>query len=146
MKIRNTLAILSLAVVAGTVTAGDKETVDYRKNTMKVIGGHMGASVAIIKGEVPHSEDLAYHADALAAAAPRMLAAFETQAMTDDSTALPKVWENWAEFEKYAKRFETASADFSKAVAGGNKGAIGAALGEVGKSCKGCHDDFTKED
>jgi len=145
MNLRNAVAMLSLALAAGTVSAGDKETVDYRKNTMKIIGGHMGSLVAIIKGEVPHGDDLAYHATGLAAAAPKVLTVFEAEAMNDDSTALPDIWKDWAAYEKAAKRLETTSTDLAAAVAGGNKAAVGAALGEVGKSCKGCHDNFTKD-
>ena len=146
MKIRNTLAVATLVFAAGAVSAEDKAVVEYRENLMKVIGGHMGSIVAIVKGEVPHGGDLAYHAAGLAAAAPKALPAFEQEAMTDDSHALAKIWSDWATFEKASRQLESTSADLLAAVEGGNQAAIGAALGEVGKSCKGCHDDFTRED
>lgn len=145
MKLRKTLALLPLALTAGIVTAGDEETVKYRENVMKIIGGHMGAIVAIVKGEVPYSSELVYHADSLTAAAPKALPAFKTEAMTEDSHALPEIWKDWATFEKSAQDMEAATKDLAAAVAGGDQAAIGAALGKVGESCKGCHDNFTEE-
>jgi cytochrome c556 len=137
--------MLSLALVAAAATAGDKETVAYRKNNMEILGGHMGSFVAIVKGEVPHQGDLAYHANGLAAAAPKVLPAFKEKAMTPKSDALPEVWDDWAGFEKAALRLEDSSKKLATAAAGGDPAAIGAALGDVGESCKGCHDDFVKE-
>lgn len=145
MNAKVVLALLVATLVSGVVQAKEEDLVKYRENVMHVIGGHMGAIVAIVKGEVPYSDELGYHAQSLAAAAPKTLPAFETQAMTDKSEALPKIWDNWADFEKRALKLETASADFSKAVAGGNMAEIGTALGELGKSCKGCHDEYMKE-
>jgi len=145
MTFGKTLAILSLALVSGVAGANDEKRVEYREKGMEILGGHMGSIVAIVKGEVPYTSELAYHADALAAAAPKVLPAFEKEAMTDDSDALPKIWQQWADFEKAAQKLETASADLAAAVASGNQGRIGAALGEVGKSCKGCHDEFVED-
>lgn len=138
--------VLVAATLGSTVAhAGEEDLVKYRENVMHVIGGHMGAIVAIVKGEVPYSGELGYHADSLAAVAPKALPAFETKAMTEKSEALEKIWDNWADFKQRAMKMETASAAFSKAVAGGKMAEIGAALGDLGKSCKGCHDEYMKE-
>ncbi|MFA5631877.1 MAG: cytochrome c [Porticoccaceae bacterium] len=145
MKFGKTLVVLSLTLASGLAGANDKKLVEYRDNGMEILGGHMGSIVAIVKGEVPYASELAYHADALAAAAPTVLTMFEIEAMSDDSDALPKIWQQWADFEKAARKLETASADLAAAVASGERGAIGAALGEVGKSCKGCHDEFVED-
>ena len=138
-------AVLSGMLAVGSVQAGDKDLVKYREKVMEVIGGHMGAIAAIVKGEVPYKDELVYHAESLAAAAPKTLPAFKTKAMSKDTEALDKIWDNWAEFEKAAKKFEAASADFSKAASTGDMAAVGAALGALGKSCKGCHDEFTED-
>ena len=138
------LAVTSL-LVAGAANAADEDLVKYRQKLMEVISGHMGNTVAIIKSEVPYKENLVYHAKALADAAPLALPAFKTKAMSDKSEALPEIWDNWAEFEKYGKKMEEASASLSAAVSSGQMAAIGGALNDLGKSCKGCHDDFVEE-
>ncbi|MGD9661280.1 MAG: cytochrome c [Porticoccaceae bacterium] len=139
------VAVASFALVAGMANAGDKESVEYRQNQMSVLGGHMGSLVAIVKGEVPFAGDLAYHANGLAAAAPHVIPVFKTEAMTDKSEALPDIWKDWPTFEKAALNLEKTAKALAAAAADGDQAAIGAALGDVGKSCKGCHDDFVKE-
>jgi cytochrome c556 len=142
------LAIFCVIVTLSASAHGNKEhneDIKYRTNIMSIIGGHMGAIAAIVKGKVPYNEELVYHAQGLAAAAPKTLPAFETKATSDNSSALPVIWVQWPEFEKAALQLEQTTAKFSTAAAAGNMADIGAALGDVGKSCKGCHDDFTKE-
>lgn len=143
---RLSLAVLTGLLAVGAAQAGEEDLVKYRHNLMEVIGGHMASAAAIVKSEVPYKANLAFHADGIAAAAPKVLASFETKAMAEKSHALPDIWDKWAEFEKATKKFETASADFAKAAATGEMAAIGPALGELGKSCKGCHDKFMEED
>lgn len=138
------LGFASLMAV-GSSFAGDEDLVKYRKNLMEIIGGHMGSIAAIVKSEVPHKGDLAYHAKGLAEAAPLVNHSFETKAMSDKSEALPKIWEDWAAFETASKKLEDASADLSAAISSGDMGAMGGALSAVGKSCKGCHDDFVED-
>jgi Cytochrome c556 len=145
MKIRNLALTLSL-VMAGSAFAADKDVVKYRENNMEIIGGHMGSIVAIVKGEVPYTDDLLFHAEGLAAAAPMIVPAFKTEAMTDKSEALPDIWKDWNKFEQAALKLEETSGALAAAAKTGNMAAVGAALGDVGKSCKGCHDNFTKED
>ena len=145
MKKQLGLMALSTLLAVGAVHASEEDTVKYRHYLMEAVGGHMNNAVAIMKGEVPYKDQLAYHADSLAKAAPYVIPAFETKAMTDKSEALPKIWDNWADFEKASGKFEESAAAFSKAVASGDMAAMGAALGDLGKSCKGCHDDFMEE-
>ena len=139
------LLTLSATCVSTAALAADEDLVKYRHHLMEVAGGHLNSAVAIIKGEVPYKQDLAYHADSLAALAPLIAPAFETEAMTDKSHALPEIWQQWGEFEQAASKLEETTAALSTAVSGGEMAAIGAALGDVGKSCKGCHDNFSEE-
>ena len=139
-----TLAV-SVLLATGAVNAAEEDLVKYRQNLMKSISGNMSNIVAIIKGEVPYGDNIALHAEQLAALAPLALPAFETEAMSDKTEALPEIWENWDEFEQSALTFEEKSLAFSEAVKGGDRARIGPALGELGDSCKGCHDDFSED-
>ncbi len=145
MKIKSfILAAASVLAVAGA-NAGEEDLVKYRTKLMDILGGHMGSITAIVKSEVPYKEDLAYHAKGLAEAAPLIRPSFETKAMTDKSEALPKLWDNREDFEKMAMELEEASADLSTAISTGDRASMGRALNAVGKSCKGCHDEYTEE-
>ena len=58
----------AVALTAGTalsVSADDSAAIKYRQAVMKAVGGHMGGSVAIIKGKVPYEGDLVAHATGL---------------------------------------------------------------------------------
>ncbi|MBC6407578.1 MAG: cytochrome c [Rhodobacteraceae bacterium] len=55
--------------------------------------------------------------------------------------ALPAIWENNAAFLDRWGAFAAAAAAMAEA-AGGGKEAIGAAMGQIGGTCKACHDGF----
>lgn len=139
------IALSASLTTAGFALAADKDTVDYRKKHMEIIGGHMGSIVAIVKGKVPHADQLRFHADGLAAAAPYVATNFKTEAMSDKTEAKESIWKNWEDFQKRATRLEETSAAFAKAAASGQMSQVGPALGDLGKSCKGCHDEYMEE-
>jgi len=58
------------------------------------------------------------------------------------SEAKPEIWKDWDKFAAAAKTLEDQSAKLAEVAAGGDVGAIGAQLGEVGKACGGCHEPF----
>jgi cytochrome c556 len=63
-----------------------------------------------------------------------------------DTEALATIWEKPAEFETATQNFVLASAEMVTLASGGDAAAIGAHVGELGKTCKGCHDEFRVED
>lgn len=148
MRVLKVLGVvaLGLSVSGAAFAASDDSTVAYRQANMSVIGGHMKSIAMILKGEVDHKDQLAAHASGLAAAAAMSDAAFKANAMTDKSTAVPAVWENWAKFSGGLDMLKTESAKLSEVAAAGDMAAVGAQLQAVGKTCKGCHDDFRKKD
>lgn len=123
--------------------AADANAIKYRQSVMKAVGGHMTGMAAVIKGEVPHKGDLKGHAAGMAALA--QMAGHVFPAGSDkgaDTTAKPEIWSKPAEFKKAMGAFQTAAANMNKAAQGTDSKAVGAAFAELGKSCKGCHDDF----
>jgi len=55
--------------------------------------------------------------------------------------ALPKIWESFPDVIEKADALKQASAAMA-AVAGNGLGELQGAMGDVGASCKGCHDDY----
>lgn len=131
-----------LSTTAGAAFAADADVVKYRQNNMEIIGGHMGSIAAIVKGEVSNMDQLEAHAKGLSAAAALSEGAFKTKAQSKDSTSKDDLWNDWAKVAEGFKALQTKADALAVAAAGGDKGAIGAALGDVGKSCKGCHDAY----
>jgi cytochrome c556 len=116
--------------------------VDYRKNNMKIIGGHMGSIAAIVKGEVDQKEQLAVHAKGMAEMSALVKSAFEAKVLSGKSTSKAEIWSDWNKFSTAADNFQNAAQELAEAAAKGEQRDIRTAMAKVGKSCKSCHDDF----
>ncbi len=133
---------LGLGLAAGPASANEA-AVKYRQAVMKALGGHMGSVAAIVKGQVGHKDHLAGHGEAIAAIGAMTKDMFPSDSNNVAGTkALPAVWEKPEDFAKVVAAFETASANFAEAAGGGDMAAVGAALGQLGQSCGGCHKPF----
>ena len=62
-----------------------------------------------------------------------------------NSGALPAVWTEPAKFKAAQDRLQTAVAALVAATKGGNEAAVKAAIGDLGKACGNCHDNFAKQ-
>ena len=62
----------------------------------------------------------------------------------DDTTTLPKLWTTYPEIGKYGKKYGKAVRELA-AVAGQGKDQLKSKVGALGKSCKGCHDEFREK-
>jgi cytochrome c556 len=62
----------------------------------------------------------------------------------DDTTTLPKLWTTYPEIGKYGKKYATAVRELAS-VAGQGQDQLKSKIGALGKSCKGCHDDFREK-
>ena len=60
------------------------------------------------------------------------------------TTALPKIWDTYPEISNYGKKYKEAVTNLA-AAAGNGLDALKPAVGELGKSCKGCHDEFREK-
>lgn len=143
MKLRFA-AVLTGLFMAQSVMADAEAEAKYRHDVMEAIGGHMGAMVVILKNQI-HTNDLVLHANGLAALADIAPEVFPEGSLTEKSKALPDVWENPEDFDVAMTRFVEAAEGMANAAADGEMAAIGAAMKELGGSCKGCHDDYKKE-
>ena len=137
-----TLGAALLATTAAASFAGDADVVKYRQKNMEIMSAHMNSIAAIVKGDVTNKDQLEAHAKGLSAAAVMAPGAFKTQAQTSESTAKPDVWADWAKVEAGFESLRTKADALAVAAAAGDQAAIGAAVGDIGKSCKSCHDNF----
>ncbi len=133
---------LSAGLAAIAVSASEGE-VNYRQHTMKAVGGHMGAIVDIVRGDVPHMDHLATHAKAMADLAEIAPTLFPENSKGGD--ALDAFWENAEDFKSKLEAFREAAAAFNDAAETGDRGEIMPAFLGVGQACKGCHDDYRAE-
>ncbi len=68
----------------------------------------------------------------------------DNKAYPDLTTSLPVIWETYPEYLEYRKKYATAVRDLA-AVAGQGRDALRGKVGALGKSCKGCHDEYREK-
>jgi cytochrome c556 len=137
---------LAAGLVVSTGSAfADQAEIDYRQAVMHSIGGHTQALAAIIKGQVPFTEDAKIHARAIEPLATIAGHVFPETSRTGKTEALPAIWEKPGEFKKALGTFQTAAAQLAK-VADEAPSAMAGPFSNLAKACKGCHDDFRKKE
>ena len=140
---------LALIMAAQSVAAGSSEDeVKYRKSVMKAIGGHTGAIAAVVKGQVSYGAHVASHARGIKDMSLLVGDVFPANSGPDsfkDTRALAKIWDEPTKFKEAVTAFQQAAAKFADIAESGDSGAIAAGLGDLGKSCGGCHKPFRAE-
>jgi cytochrome c556 len=140
--IRSMFAVASIAAVALGVSmaVAQQDVIKERKDIMKGNGDQAKIGAGMAKGEQPF--DLAAAQKIFATyvdAAAKMPNLFPDNSKTgEDTAALPKVWEDMADFKARFVKF----GDDAKAAQGSVKDldTFKAAFGDIGKNgCGGCH-------
>lgn len=125
--------------------AESEDIIKYRKAVMKAIGGHMGASSLIVRGKVPHKEQLKMHANALKTLSEDVPALFPEDSDFGETRTKAEVWEKWDDFKKAADDSKNSIDAFVKAVESGKSSEWAASFKKVGEGCKGCHKSFREK-
>jgi cytochrome c556 len=150
------LAVAGLAALGtvSTVALADghiKKAVEARQGFMKVVSFNLGPLGAMAKGEMDYDAELAannaknLHALSVMNNGAMWPAGSDNAALGEDVTrALPAAWASDSKVGEKHKAWIDASAQLA-AVAGDGLDALKGAVGTVGKSCGGCHDDYRAE-
>lgn len=147
------LATATLGFVAAPVLADKaaEKAIGARKAQMQLYSFNLGQLGAMAKGERDYDAEVAkVAANNLAA-----LTALNGMAMWPqgtDSTAMPgktrakvEAWTTWPAIAKDSEAATMAAANLA-AVAGDGLDALRGAIGDVGKSCGGCHKAYREEE
>lgn len=152
------MASLSFAVVAaglsfGTaaLAAGEATLVTKRQGVMKGQSDHMKGIAAFVKNNEGTPADVAKRAGGLSEIAKIIPSLFPEGTGMDEikqprTGAKPEIWLDWEGFEKAAKNLQAEAEKLMTVAAGGDKAAIAAQFGAMGKSgCGGCHKKFREK-
>lgn len=143
MIVAATLAVGSTAAIAHAESTGNADA-DKRIMKMKELGGAMKAIAAVAKGEAEYTPELNAKAEKIHMIATEMASLFPEGSGVEEARSKPEIWSQPDKFSKAVADFEMASNGLVAAVATGEQGQIGAALGATGKTCGGCHKPFRK--
>jgi cytochrome c556 len=144
MKFASKLATVVVAVAAfgATAVVAQQDPIAARKALMKENGAQAKTGAAMAKGEAPF--DLAKAKAIFVAfenAAEKMPGLFPPNSKTGgDTAALPKIWENMADFKaKFAKLGTDAKAAQASVK---DLDSFKTAFASMGKECGACHQDY----
>ena len=141
-----TRIVLAAAVAALGVTAvvAQSDPIAARKALMKENGAQSRIARDMIDGKKPFDLAAAKKVFATFAGAAKFATMFPANSKTGgDTAALPAVWDKKADFDAKVAKF------VADAKAAGDKvkdlASFKAAMGDVGKNCGGCHNDYRKK-
>jgi len=142
MNIRTTVAVLAVVLGVGAAAA-QSDPVKTRENLMKENNKNAKAVVQMAKGQTPFDAKVVEAAFTQWADTAKQLPNLfpDNSKVGGDNRASPKIWENKADFNAKIADFAKVVAD-NKAKAVASLDGLKAAVGAVGKSCGGCHDDY----
>jgi len=134
------------ALPAAAQFAKPEDAIKYRKSALFVMGQHFGRVAAMANGKIPFDAKAAADNAEIATAMSKLpYVAFIEGTDKGDTKAEPKIWTEMDKFKAAASKMQEEMAKLNVVAKGGNIDAIKAQVGETGKSCKACHDNYRKE-
>lgn len=123
-----------------------EKQVKYRKAAFQMIKFHWKplAAMAKAKAKAPYDAKAAKrNADAVAALSHYPINGFQVKGLTEKSTALLKIWDEWSEFENEMNQFKESTQILSTQTA--TLETFKPAFADVAKTCKSCHKAFREK-
>ena len=143
-----TLALaLGVGYAASAYSQAKPETlVKQRQSAMTLIGKYFGPLGGMLKGVVPFDANVvARNAGYLDSLAKMPWDGFAESTKGVKSAALPAAFSDGAKFKEAQDQFQTAVGALVTVSKSGDEARIKGAIGDVGKSCGGCHDNFREK-
>jgi len=150
--IATTIAMLAISTIGTAADEGPHDkAIKARQAMFQVYSFNMGILSGMAKGKRDYDADIAVEAAENLLAAANLGQSQLWPEGSDNETpgnaetrALPVIWSTFPEITEKMDALKTASAALAP-VAGDGLDALKGAMGDVGASCKGCHDDFRAE-
>lgn len=153
MKLTKTIicCLAGCVGIAGVAVADDgphDKAIKARQAMFQLYSYSMGVLGAMAKGEIEYNAEVAQEMAANLDAAANLGQSTFWPAGSDNSNpenartrALPELWETYPAVVEKGEDLAVAAAALA-ANAGNGLDALKSSMGDVGKSCKGCHDKF----
>ncbi|GAB1579624.1 c-type cytochrome [Bordetella petrii] len=120
------------------------DAIKYRQSALTLMASHFGRMQPVVKGQAPYdAAQIKANVQILNTLSELPWAGFGPG--TEGGDALPEVWSDAAGFKQKQDRFKENMAKLSAAADSGDLGQLRAAFGDVGASCKACHDSYRKK-
>ncbi len=116
--------------------------ISYRQSALTLISSHFGRMQPTIKGATPYdAAAINANIDVLKTLSNLPWAGF-IEGSQAGSNAKPEAWSDAAGFKQAQQKFQLAVVKLSEASGTGDLEKLRSAYGDVGASCKACHDSY----
>lgn len=147
------LLLIGLTLTAPGFAAKDPKmkAIKARQGEMQLRAFNAGPLFAMAKGDIDYNAEMA---SKLAGNLKLLLdldngrawmKGTDNEAYPGKTTSLPKIWTTYPEIGEYGKKYRSAVTELA-AAAGNGADALKSKIGALGKSCKGCHDEFREKE
>lgn len=151
MKAKRVVAVvgvgLGLALAASAQAQVKPDVlVKQRQSAMTLIGKYFGPMAGMAQGKVPwNAQVITRNAGYLEVLGQMPWDGFTEATKDEKSRTLPAAYTDGAKFKKGQEDMGAAVAQLVSASKGTDEGAIKTAIGNVGKTCGACHDNFRQK-
>ena len=140
------LLACAIALPAAAQFAKPEDALKYRKAAFTVMARHFGIVAGMANGKIPFDAKAAADNAEIATMVSKLpYVGFVEGSDKGDTKAEPKIWTEMDKFRAAASKMQDEMVKLNVAAKGGNIDTIKAAVGETGKACKACHDNYRKE-
>jgi len=139
------LAAAALAGVAGPAWAQQKpeDIIKYRQSALFLMGQHFGPIAAMAQGKLPYDKDAAARNAAVVEYMSKLpWDRFPAGTDQGNTKAKPEIWSNLDDFKAKADKMQSEVGKLAQVAKAGDFNALKAQVGETGKACKACHDEY----
>ncbi|WP_026374604.1 c-type cytochrome [Aestuariibacter salexigens] len=141
-------AVLVSGMAIAQPAANQKQAdtaVQFRQALLQLVRSNVGAIGAMNKGQIPFDTAQMEKNGLRLEQLSLMMADYftlDTREFDTDTEALDKIWEKGADFQSKIDALTSAGQGLQSAAKSGDESQYKAAIGDVFKSCKGCHDIY----
>jgi cytochrome c556 len=142
-KVLGGVAVLATVAIFASGVGIAQDAIGQRKAVMKAVGSNIKTGADMVKGTIPYDAGKAAEAMGVVASGWAVFSKHFPQGSETggETTASPKIWQSFPDFDTKGKKLASDAAAAQKAAANGAD-AFKAAFGEVTKNCKGCHENY----
>lgn len=151
MKKRLLIVVMSLVLCIGFALSAIAQVkpatlVKQRQAAMTLLGKYFGPLGAMAQDKAPFDAEIVKRNALLLEALAKMpWDGFQEATANEKSEALPSVFKDPAKFKKASEDTQAAIANLVTVSKTGDTPALKTAIGGVGKTCGGCHDNFREK-
>ena len=136
----------AVALPAAAQFAKPEDAIKYRKAALTVMATHFGRVAGMAQGKIPFDAKAAAENAEIATTMSKLpFVAFLPGTDKGETRAEPKIWTETDKFNAAATKMQEEMAKLNVAAKSDDLDKIKAAVGDTGKSCKTCHDNYRKE-